>query len=330
MGTRIEWATETWNPVVGCTKVSPACDHCYALTMARRIKAMSMAARERGEDPGRRAYYEKVVERDEWESVQVVSEALDDPLHWAKPRTVFVVSMGDLFHRDVPDNLVRRVWSVMRDTPRHTYIVLTKRPGRMRKIVKAMVEEMGVLSNVIGMTTVEDQIRASQRIHCLLTTPFAYRGVSIEPMLEPVDLRNIGDPESDYGLDALTGDEIWRNDIGWVTHDRYGVLPRLDWVIVGGETGPGARPMRPDWVRAVRDQCDEELVPFFFKSWGDWFPRSQWEDNPDLELPDDDELTGQGVYMWLDGDVSHRVGKKLAGRVLDGETWNQVPGVVHA
>jgi protein gp37 len=245
--------------------------------------------------------------------------------------------MSDLFHPDVDMSWQVDIFAVMALTPQHTYTVLTKRPNRMRQHLKGLFWDdvkhraveiargirfpphrynynhhnidprfiNGILPNVIGMVTAENQKRADARIPLLIDAPFALRGVSIEPMLGPINLS----PWVDVRLNAID-----RNQ-------------KLDWVIVGGETGPGARPMHPDWVRSLRDQCSEAGVPFFFKSWGDWFPRSQWEHNPELELPDDDELHGSGVHVWLDGEVMHRVGKKRAGRLLDGVEWNEYPEV---
>jgi protein gp37 len=335
MGTKIEWATETWNPVVGCTKISPACDNCYALTMGRRLKGMARACRERGEDPGRRAHYEKAVGSFEWASVQLVPEALEDPLHWERPRTVFVVSMGDLFHIDVPPTYVDAVFAVMALAEQHTFIVLTKRAHRMGKYISGISEaskayrefepdnpihgpicamlrdgarEWGIdapeikrrwpLSNVIGMVTAENQDMANKRLTWLTETGFSRIGVSIEPMLGPVDLTQIWAGRENLYTNALTGEF---GQAGRMRH-VFGVR-KLSWVIAGGETGPGARPMRLEWVRSLRDQCIAAEVPFFFKAWGD---------NPG---PDAFETPLANASM------QH----KRHGRLLDGQVWEQFP-----
>jgi protein gp37 len=282
-----------------------------------------------------------------WIELYLDEKVLAAPLGWRKPRRVFVCSMTDLFADFVSGEWIDRVFAVMALTPRHTYQVLTKRPERMRGHLTpqpplqgergsarsagervwreadriACAHRLGEghpsaeylydgpkharwpLPNVIVMVSVEDQATADARIPALLDTPAALRGISLEPMIGAVDLNHI---------------QIEKQC--------------LDWVICGGESGPDARPMHPDWVRAVRDQCVAAGVAFFFKQWGRWFPRSEWEHNPELVLPDDcDAYTDSPhtrVLEGLDGlEPMHDVGKKAAGRMLDGRVWDEQPGL---
>jgi protein gp37 len=212
---KIEWTDATWNPVTGCTKVSAGCDHCYAERMARRLKAM-------GQHRYRNGF--KVTCHSE-------PHVLEQPLRWSKPRMVFVCSMGDLFHKDVPEAHIRAVFDVMARAPQHTFQVLTKRSGRM----EAMWPKLPWPSNVWVGVTVE-HANTMYRLGHLAEMPARVRFVSAEPLLYPLDL-------TDY-------------------------LPWLSWVIVGGESGPGARPIAEDWVRSIRDQCTNVYVPFMFKQWG--------------------------------------------------------------
>ena len=229
---RIEWTEVTWNPVTGCSKVSAGCANCYAERMARRLQAMGQPNYARGFQV---ATHEQMVDR---------------PLAWTRPSTVFVNSMGDLFHEDVPADFVSRVFTTMDAAYRHTFQVLTKRSGRLA----ALAPVLPWPGNVWAGVSVEaaDYVH---RIDDLRSTPAAVRFLSLEPLLGPL-------PELD--------------------------LTDIDWVIVGGESGPGARPMDPDWVREIRDQCLSAGVPFFFKQWG-------------------------GTR------------KKAAGRLLDGRVWDEMP-----
>ena len=265
----IEWTESTWNPVTGCTKVSPGCQHCYAERISELFRGVSGHPYEMGFDltlrPGR----------------------LVQPLKWKRPKRIFVNSMSDLFHEDLPDEFIDKVFGVMALCPQHTFQVLTKRPNRMREwmekerkrvaVVECLaelyvghpelaerwpfdVQRAGLrgwpLPNVWLGVSVEDQKRADERIPLLLDTPAAVRFVSAEPLLGPVsNLRT----------------------------------KNLDWVIVGGESGPGARPMNPEWVRSIRDRCQSSGVPFFFKQWGGRTPKAggnvldgrQWLEYPE-------------------------------------------------
>jgi protein gp37 len=266
--TEIEWTDKTWNPLTGCTKVSPGCDNCYAKTMHERFNG-----------PG------------SFDTITLHPERLTQPLKWRKPAKVFVNSMSDLFHKDVPDQYIADVFAVMAVADRHTFQVLTKRPSRMRSLLSSprwselLTRDPNVwpsdldpelpLPNVWLGVSVEDQHWADIRIPALLDTPAAVRFLSCEPLLGPVDLRQAinQDPFAAY-------------------HFRPG---GIDWVIVGGESGPGARPMRAEWARDIRTQCLFNNVPFLFKQWGNR------------------DATGK------------RMSKKAAGRELDGRFWDEYP-----
>jgi len=256
--TSIEWATDSWNPTTGCTKVSQGCKHCYAETIANRFWAKQYPPNEDGSPR-------------KFTDVRVHPECLEDPLKWRKPRRVFVNSMSDLFHEDMPLEFILRVWITMAEASRHTFLILTKRPDRMNRFVNEWLPgAFGLatmslklldkpLPNVWLGVSVEDQKTADERIPILLQTPAAVRFVSYEPALGPVDFKLGPYPPCKH--------------VGCYHHishpcegcgRKLGRLP-LDWIIMGGESGPDARPMHPDWARSVRDQCQAAGVPFFFK-----------------------------------------------------------------
>ncbi|MDF1596967.1 MAG: phage Gp37/Gp68 family protein [Acidimicrobiia bacterium] len=277
---KIEWTDATWNPVLGCSKVSPGCDNCYAITMSRRIETTGNEA------------YRGITIRDDWTGlVRCLPERLDQPLRWKRPRRVFVNSMSDLFHPDVPPEFIARVWHVMERAEAHVFQILTKRPQRMARWVQwyetddEFGEDFGPLPNVWLGTSIEEN-RYAFRANHLRSTSAAVRFLSLEPLLGPLPALN---------------------------------LSAIDWVIVGGESGPGARPMHPDWVRDIRSRCQTAGVPFFFKQWGEW----SWTYGG---IPASAESVvldnGAGAFqkMW-------RVGKRAAGRILDGCTWDEMPRV---
>ncbi len=228
----IEWTQTTWNPVVGCSKVSAGCAHCYAERMAKRLAAMARAAEARGQDPGRTGNYVKVVDRKgRWNGrVLVDDDAIGDPLGWRLPRTIFVNSMSDLFHEDVPLQFIQRVFDVMKRCPQHVFQVLTKRPHRAAEVS----DRLDWTPNIWMGTSVENAT-VTHRIAHLRRTGARIKFLSVEPLLGPIPRL------------PLSG---------------------IDWVIVGGESGPGARPMEADWARQIRDRCLDRSVPFFFKQWG--------------------------------------------------------------
>jgi protein gp37 len=234
---RIEWTEATWNPVRGCTKISPGCKHCYAETFAERFRGVKGHPYEQGFD------------------LRLVPEKLGEPLRWRTPKMIFVNSMSDLFHEAVPDRYIEAVAKVMVTANWHTYQVLTKRAERMRSLLNSKLEFAAGHRHIWWGVSVEDRKFGVPRIKELRNTGVAVRFLSIEPLLE---------------------------DVGKLD------LHSMNWVIVGGESGPGARPMKKEWVISVRDQCRSARVPFFFKQWG-------------------------GVR------------KKAAGRTLDGRTYDEFP-----
>lgn len=304
--TSIEWADVVWNPVTGCTKVSQGCKFCFAESIANRFW-------------GERKFTD----------VQMHPERLEYPNHWTKPRRVFVNSMSDLFHEKVTDSFIANVFAVMALNPRHTFMVLTKRPDRMMEFVKRFPTSNGPIANIWLGVSVENQQAADERIPLLLQTPAVVRFISAEPLLGPVDLDMVFRvPDGGaYHYNTLTG-ENWP----FTTEAVYG--PHLDWIICGGESGPHARPMRPNWARSLRDQCQKAGVPFFFKQWGEW---GSLEDHPGTGYLVGDKRTGFFEDQWpkdsrfcVGGVSSHGqhmvcVGKKSAGRKLDGVEWLQFP-----
>ena len=238
--TNIEWTEQTWNPVSGCTKVSPGCKHCYAETMARRLKAM-----------GAKGYQDGF-------KITLQPERLHQPLARRKPTVWFVNSMSDLFHADIADRYIDDVFDVIRKTPQHTYQILTKRSERLPPYFAART----VPSNVWLGVSVENRKHGKPRIEHLRGIKAVIRFLSVEPLLE------------DLGALDLAG---------------------IHWVIVGGESGPKARPMKPDWARNIQQQCARAGVAYFFKQWGTW------------------------------GADGRKRTKHANGRRLDGRTWDQYP-----
>jgi protein gp37 len=243
MGDRssIEWTEATWNPTTGCDRISPGCDHCYALTLAKRLKAMGVAKYQVDGNPSTSG---------PGFALRVHPDALDQPRRWRAPRTIFVNSMSDLFHPDVPLDFIRKVFDVIAETPRHTYQVLTKRSKRLSSVAG----ELDWPANLWMGVSVESA-RYKFRVGHLAGTPAAVKFLSCEPLL------------GSLGTLDLSG---------------------IDWVIAGGESGPDARQMQLPWVSELRDQCIDDGVPFFFKQWGGRTPKAggrmldgrTWDDMP--------------------------------------------------
>ncbi len=214
---KIEWTDATWNPVRGCTKISPGCKHCYAERFAERFRGVKSHPFEQGFD------------------LRLVPEKMAEPLRWREPRMVFVNSMSDLFHEDIPLPYISRVCATMRLARWHTYQVLTKRSGRLRDVLCGPLKDVASESHIWWGVSVENRKYGLPRIADLQAIPATVRFLSLEPLLE------------DVGKLPLEG---------------------ISWVIVGGESGPGARPMKSEWVLSIREQCESANVPFFFKQWG--------------------------------------------------------------
>ena len=335
--TGIEWTDATWNPIRGCSRVSEGCRNCYAESVAYRFsgpglpyEGLVQLAMVAGKDDVRSKRLPL------WNGkIKFVEEHLLDPLKWKRPRRIFVNSMSDLFHENVTDEMLDRIFAVMALSPQHTFQVLTKRPERMRaylssdetlgRILRCTAADLGGLNgcsatvedcadgmaglqlpNVWLGVSVENQKAADERIPLLLQTPAAVRFISAEPLLGTIDLDSIR-PYSDHSAmvrSVLTGKWSDGPDSGQISS-------KLDWVICGGESGTGARPMHPDWARGLRDQCVAAGVPFFFMQAAMHGRRG----HSPLAY-----MTGSGVDMI-------RVGKKAAGHLLDGAEWHQFPAV---
>jgi protein gp37 len=319
MSTTIEWTDEVWNPVTGCTKVSAGCAHCYAETVARRFwPAQYPVVRLNGAHPASISADQLEVDiRDgltrarRFTDVWCHPERLDIPLRWRKPRRVFVNSMSDLFHEAVPDSFIDRVFAVMALCPQHTFQVLTKRPKRMHGYLTAAgsmcsreafvngeiwiqlgtrlgnkIEHGGnwrckwPLPNLWLGVSVEDQATANERIPQLLKTPATLRFVSAEPLLEPIDLREIRVPDEEAGEHAgrgFTCNALQRED----DLTLFNAPTHLDWVIVGGESGPKARPCHVAWIQGLVGQCHAAATPCFVKQLGA-DPRWTGADSPPI------------------------------------------------
>jgi protein gp37 len=267
--TSIEWTDTTWNPVRGCSVVSPGCSHCYAMKQAHRFPAYAGLTKLTNGGPV-------------WTGeVRLVPELLDQPLRWRKPRRIFVNSMSDLFHEGVPDAFIDRVFAVMALASRHTFQVLTKRPDRMRDWFRGTkngaTREMAVydeaaarsrrspppgwswpLENVWLGVSAEDQARADERIPVLLDTPAAVRFISAEPLLSGLDLRGL------IQRRCVAPSHPFPFSCRETSHDLRGI----DWVIIGGESGPKARPFQIEWARSILAQCRAAQVPVFLKQLG--------------------------------------------------------------
>lgn len=361
-GTKIEWTDATWNPITGCAVVSPGCTNCYAMRLAgtrlRHLSSRAGLTRDSKAGPV-------------WTGETRLNKAeLRKPLRWRRPRKIFVCAHGDLFAESVPDDWIDRVFAVMALAPQHTFQVLTKRARRMRDYLATRAgdwqtvwpdanppgslqisrheqrEIMGgapwatlqppsfPLPNVRLGVSAEDQTRADERIPDLLATPAAVRWVSAEPLLGPIDF--LGEEMNGPLTNGVpTAEQVANDPTGWRVI-RYGVS-RLDWIVAGGESGAGARPMHPAWARSIRDQCVEAGVPFFFKQVGEWASvLDRDRDDPDFRADYAGMLKDGGDLCWLNlaggrgfhGQQFHvmrRVGKARAGRLLDGREHNDMP-----
>jgi protein gp37 len=338
--TTIEWTQrpgtvgETWNPTTGCNKVDRGCKNCYAETMHRRLQAMG----------------QKKYSADFLDGAKAQPDTLEIPLRWNKPRTVFVNSMSDLFHKDVPFEFIREVFGVMNHTNQHTYLILTKRPERAVEFWRWMDDNgnTDLFGNVVPVpngwkcpsnvwmgTSVNDQA-STKRILDLLKLRGCLRFLSYEPATGPVDLRRIlvaeyaldedGKGRRSTFIDALNGvamDFVFESNKKVWTEILDRDVFRLHWVIMGGESGPKAVPMHPSWVRQTRIACYEAGVPFFFKQWGAWQPINYRRDNQELYIKFE---LGKNEMLLQDPEQNMiRVGKGAAGHELDGMTYQQFP-----
>jgi protein gp37 len=278
MATAIEWTDETWNPLSGCTKVSPGCDNCYAERITTRW----------GRD---------------FSKVEMHTKRLEQPSKWKRPRMIFVNSMSDTFHSSLTNHQIDVMFYAMFAAPQHTYQVLTKRPNRVKRWWARLARAGYEWPRNIWLGTSVESATYLPRIDRLTETPAPIKFVSIEPLL------------------------------GRIPYERLEVFlhfRQLQWVIVGGESGPSARPMHPDWAREVRDACVDYRVPFFFKQWGEWTPGENVES--DRKYPTQSYFDGKWSPCtddWVEeadyGPIMYRLGKKAAGRMLDGREWSEMP-----
>ena len=352
-GSKIEWTDATVNVINGCSVVSPGCTNCYAMKQAHRF-------------PVRQGLTRQTKGGMVWTGeVRFHEPALEQVLRWKRPRRIFWNAHGDTFHESVPDEWIDRCFAAMALTPHHTHQVLTKRPRRAREYLRgaltgehiySLVNEMAgrrevndprvtaanpdcwPLPSVWLGTSVEDQHRANERIPILLDTPAAVRWLSAEPLLGPVDLRRINTMRwrGAEVLNSLTG--TLEGMFGDYCATR---LSSIDWVVAGGESGPGARPMHPDWVRSLRDQCAAAGVAFLLKQWGAWLPGEIYTEEREggtagglVRFPDGPEgqtFPGKLTHWWDEtdsfnpGPISVLVGKGVAGRRLDGQYHDGYP-----
>ena len=367
--TKIEWTDATWNPITGCSVVSPGCTNCYAMRLAgTRLR----------HHPSRAGLTRETKAGPVWNGeVRTNWDWMDQPLRWSKPRMIFVCAHSDLFHPAVSEEDIAMVYGVMiaaHHLRGHTFQVLTKRPERARELLTSVTfweMAMSIANSEIMERTdplarrsddaqatcgeyrpsnpppgiwlgasAEDQARANQRVPELLATPAAVHFVSAEPLLGPIDFSYL-QADSILTLDALTG--LHADCDGGVEGVIDTPDPKLDWIIVGGEAGRGARPMHPDWVRQIRDQCASAGTAFFFKQHGDWIAfYDRDRDDPEWRrCPSVDNQRGRGAerYHNLAGGAGfhgervlamRNVGKAKAGRLLDGVEHNAIPNIPSA
>ena len=272
--TKIEWSEKVWNPLAGCSRISTGCTRCYAETMANRLQAIGVKG------------YDGVIKNNKWTGkINLIPEKLEEPLRWKKPQRIFVNSMSDLFHENVPEDFIWKVIEKCWEAKQHDFLILTKRSDRMLDVLtKSMWWNNDTPENIWLGTSIEDQKTADERIPFLLQTPAAVRFISAEPLLGAVNLNKLhigtqypeGQPQP-YLMNCLESHYLMLSDGDYE-------FKKLDWVIVGGESGHNARPMHPDWVRSIRDQCQAAHVPFFFKQGS----KANWKNYKDFDLfPED-------------------------------------------
>ncbi|WP_426018954.1 DUF5131 family protein [Brevundimonas sp. DWR2-3-1b1] len=361
--THIEWTDATWNIVTGCSVVSPGCTNCYAMRLAgTRLR----------DHPSRKGLTTESKAGPVWNGqVRFNADWLTQPLRWSKPRKIFVAAHGDLFHDGVTDDQLDQIFAVMALCPQHVFQILTKRPERMLAYFVRLAESQRALDhmsfivpqvlddaaaridgashgvsfddtpwplpNVWLGVSAEDQTRAAQRVAILLETPAAVRWVSAEPLLGSIDFRSLEvEPPHRRYRNALTGQGMSRTDGPFFAET---LSAKLDWVVVGGESGQGSRPMHPDWARHIRDDCAAAGTPFLFKQWGDWTPGENAQNTIGRTVDTADWFNDQWHFETLtsasaegmhidDEPTCYRAGKKAAGRRLDGVQHDGYPAEV--
>lgn len=280
--TKIEWATHSWNPIIGCSKCSPGCLNCYAERMAKRLKAIGAS------------FYWIVVDKNGWNGSTVYTY---QQLKIVKPSNIFVCSMSDLFHETATDEMIDSVFNTMRCNQHHTYLLLTKRPERMRDYIKKNINNLP-LRLLCGVTAC-NQHEVNEKIPILCDVEVKTKFVSIEPIIGPISLRWMAVwKRADGSRTCLKSESV---KYGGGSTDHLDGLRKLSWVIVGGESGPGSRYVSPQCIRSIRDECKEAGVPFMFKQWGEYGP--------------------------VNGDNMAKMGKKHSGRMLDGKIHDEYPRI---
>jgi protein gp37 len=310
--TKIEWAEASWNPVVGCSHTSSGCDRCYAERIAARYAGNA-------DYPG---YYNEVISDGKWNGRIARKEQKFNPKAMKRSRTILIGSMCDLFHPSVYSSWIANIIDVVKETPRHRYMILTKRPARMKEFMQSHYPEP--IPNLALGVSVENQITANHRIPALLETPAAKRFVSAEPLLGSLHLH--GEWLSVCRQCGATLPRCREAKIACCPDCEHGHKPfGLDLVIIGGETGSGARPAHPLWIREITDECEEHGVPVFFKHWGEWSP-----DQALLEKKENKHNAIDLCYWPVPRENAHPnyyrkmylVGRKRAGREIDGRTYD--------
>ncbi|HEY3347146.1 MAG TPA: phage Gp37/Gp68 family protein [Nitrospirota bacterium] len=334
---KIEWTDETLQLTTGCTKASAGCANCYAERMHKRLRGMGHADYQH-EFSEVRLHPENLAKIAKLPGVRQKQYVWRDGEYVGPRKRIFINSMSDLFHEAVPDGFIFDAFDAMKERPDVIFQILTKRADRMADLIKNFTRWMSAPNIWLGVT-VENQEQADKRIPHLLSVPAAVRFVSVEPMLGPVKMTAIRTWQcgcSSIETNIFTGESIHFGYDGGAGIVRD-LKNKLNWVICGGETGPGARPMHPDWVRFLRDQCTEAAVPFFFKGWGEWQEGSDcrakrlciYKDARTVEFTKE-AIIAEEKRSGIAHDNRHsvivsRIGKKAAGRKLDGRTWEEFP-----
>lgn len=338
------YTPETLNPFIGCSKISAGCENCYAETQAH-IRSFN----------SKTPQYQHVIDKGRWNGkVHMVESQLYKPYHWKKPRAIFVGSMGDIFHESISFERINQLFSIMSDSDQHVYILLTKRPNHLLNFINWKSNQLGVpwqpKNNVWIGVSAENQKEADWRIPILQQMPIAVKFVSIEPMLGPINLTKWMQPFTNctyYDGGCTRPENVFAdthnpNSRPGISSCRSEYCPfgsqGLNWVIVGGETGPKARPMHPDWVRSVRDQCQKAGTPFFFKQWGRWSPYvDSWSVSDIIKSKTETKVVDKsgavynayegGFLSWVDKGCKtvYRVGRKPAPNLLDGKQYHNWP-----
>jgi len=294
--TKISWTDATWNPITGCTKVSPGCKYCYAERWANARMGQFAKSKER-----------------KFSDIVIHEDKFDDPIKWKRPRMIFVCSMSDLFHEKISFAVLDTIFNVMRFADHHIFQVLTKRIDHALDYIEYLKhQEMSLPKNVWFGVSIENQATADERIPKLQLIDASVKWLSIEPLLDEIDLKD--------SIWFATGFPVGKNINGKPLYSAYEL--GIDWIVVGGESGPKARPMNPRWVYKILNLCKSNRIPFFFKQWGEWVDPENFPIQKDDKWPFD--IT-KPVHRFDNLRVVYRVGKKAAGNKIAGFVYEQYP-----